>query len=163
MKKIMLLVALALPVSISMVSAQSAAPKVEKTAKTPPKKAGKKENHGAPTAVKTAFKERFPTVSRVKFDKEKSGEYEANFTVGGVKMSANFTAEGTWRETESEIGTAALPVNISQAILTKYPTAKIVGAAKIETPDKGIRYEADLKTGLKKAEVLFDEAGNEVK
>lgn len=163
MKKKMFIVALALPLSILAVSAQNAAPKVEKTTTTAAKKVEKKEGYGTPAAVKTAFKGRFPTVTKVKFDKERSGEYEANFSLNGVKMSANFTAEGTWRETESEIGAASLPASISQAILAKYPKASIVGAAKIETPDKGTRYEADLKTGLKKAEVLFDEAGNEVK
>jgi hypothetical protein len=137
MKKIMLIVALALPLSIF---AQK-----------------------APEAVQKAFKKRFPAVMKVGFDKEKNGEYEANFKVGGVKTSANFTAEGVWRETESEIGTAALPAHISKAILAQYPKAKIVGAAKIETPDKGVRYEADLKTGLKKSEVLFDANGNAVK
>ncbi len=116
-----------------------------------------------PETVQKAFKKRFPTVTKVGYEKEKSGEYEANFKIGDVKTSANFTAEGVWRETESEIGAATLPAHISKAILAQYPKAKIVGAAKIETPDKGVRYEADLKTGLKKAEVLFDDAGKQVK
>ncbi len=165
MKKMMFIVAFALiaPLSISTILAQNTAPKAEKTAKTATKKVEKKEGHGTPAAVKAAFKQKFPSVAKVSFDKEGNGEYEAKFKMDGVKMSANFTAEGAWRETESEIGAAALPANISQAILAKYPKARLVGAAKIETSDKGTRYEADLKTGLKKAEVLFDEAGNEVK
>jgi hypothetical protein len=47
--------------------------------------------------------------------------------------------------------------------VAKFPKAKIVGAAKIETAQNGIRYEADLKTGLKKIEVFFDATGNFVK
>ena len=165
MKKMMFIVAFALlaPLSISTVLAQNTATKVEKTAKIVPKKVEKKEGQGTPVAVKAAFKQKFPSVAKVSFDKEGNGEYEAEFKMNGVKMSANFTAEGAWRETESEIGTAALPATVTQAISTKYPKASIVGASKIETSDKGTRYEADLKTGLKKAEVLFDEAGNEVK
>ena len=159
----MLIVALTLPLSILTISAQNTAPKVDKTTPTTTQKAEKKEGHGTPVAVKTAFKERFPTVTKVTFEKEKNGEYEANFRLDKVKMSANFTAEGAWRETESEIGAKALPVNVSQSIAAKYPKAVIVGAAKIETSDKGTRYEADLRFGLKKSEVLFDEVGNEVR
>lgn len=40
---------------------------------------------------------------------------------------------------------------------------KIIEAAKIETPEKGIQYEADIKNGKKKMEVLFDAEGKEVK
>ncbi|MBL7818901.1 MAG: PepSY-like domain-containing protein [Saprospiraceae bacterium] len=117
----------------------------------------------APSAVQTAFKKHFPTVTKVDFDKEKNGEYEAEFKMNGVEMSANFTVDGAWRETETEIAATALPANVSSAISKKYPTAKVVGAAKIETADRGTLYEADLKTGMKKAEVLFDTAGNVVK
>ena len=163
MKKFLFLVAFALPLSILTVSAQNAAPKVDKMATTTTKKVEKKEGHGTPAAVKVAFTQKFPNVAKVRFDKEGNGEYEAEFKMDGVKMSANFTAEGAWRETESEIAATALPAAVTQAISAKYPKASIVGAAKIETSDKGTRYEADLKTGLKKAEVLFDEAGNEVK
>jgi hypothetical protein len=163
MKKIMCIVALALPLSILTLSAQNTAPKVEKTAKTDEKKAEKKAKHGTPVAVKAAFKQRFPTVTKVSFDHESNGEFEAGFKMSGVKMSANFTAEGVWRETESEIAAAALPATVTQSIAAKYPKANIVGAAKIETADNGTRYEADLKTGLKKSEVLFDERGNVVK
>jgi hypothetical protein len=160
MKKIMFIVALALPLSIATLSAQNSAPK---TAKMTAKKVEKKANHGVPAAVKTAFKQRFPTVTKVSYDHEKNGEYEAEFKMDGVKMSANFTAEGVWRETESEIASTGLPASVSQSIAAKYPKATIVGAAKIETSDNGTRYEADLKTGLKKSEVLFDESGNVVK
>lgn len=163
MKKIMCIVALALPLSIVTVSAQNAAPKADKMLKTEVKKAEKKGIHGTPEAVKAAFKQRFPTVTNVKYDHESNGEFEAGFKMSGVKMSANFTADGTWRETESEIGAAALPTTITQSIAAKYPKATIVGGAKIETADNGTRYEADLKTGLKKSEVLFDERGNVVK
>ena len=163
MKKFLFVVALALPLSMSTVSAQSAATKVEKAAKTATKKAEKKESHDAPAAVKAAFKQRFPTVTKVAYDLEKNGEYEAEFKINGVEMSANFTPDGTWRETETAIPVSALPVNIAQVITTKYPTATVVGAAKIELSDNSTHYEADLKTAGKKSEVVFDATGNVVK
>ena len=153
MKKSLFITALALAFCMPILSAQSTAPKT----------ATKKESQVTPVAVKTAFKQRFPTVTKVEFEREKNGEYEAGFKMDGLKMSANFTPEGTWKETESEIAATSLPANISKAIATKYPTAKVVGAAKIVTSENGTRYEADLKTGTKSSEVLFDEAGNLVK
>ncbi len=113
-----------------------------------------------PKAVQTAFKQRFPNVTKVSFDHESNGEYEAHFKINGVKTSANFTETGEWRETETEIPVSALPVSVSQAIIVKFPKAKIVGAAQIETAKDGTRYEADLKTGFKKIEVFFDATGH---
>ncbi len=166
MKKFLFLVAFALPLSMPILSAQNVVPSkttVKAKTHTAKEEDDEKENVNAPVAVKTAFKKRFPTVTKVSFGLEKNGEYEAEFKLDGVKSSANFTATGTWRETENEIPTTMLPANITQAIAAKYPQAKIVGAAKIVTADNGTRYEADLKMGMKKKEVLFDEAGNLVK
>ena len=156
MKKFVLLVAFMLPLSIALISAQN-------TPSTTKKQATKSKAPVVPSAVKEAFKQRFPQVTKVKFDRERNGEYEAGFKENGAAMSANFTAQGAWRETETEIKTEELPTVVAQAIAAKYPRAKVVGAAKIETADNGTRYEADLKTGLKKSEVLFDAAGNPVK
>ena len=116
----------------------------------------------APVAVTKAFAAKFPNVKKVDFDKEKSGEYEAEFKVNGVEMSANFTATGEWVETETEIPVAQLPAAVVTAIKKGHPNAKTVGAAKIETA-KGMKYEADLKEGMKKSEVLYDASGNLVK
>ena len=116
----------------------------------------------APEAVTKAFAAKFPNVTKVGFDKEGNGEYEAEFKVNGVKMSANFKATGEWVETETEIPTAQLPEKVAAAIKTAHPKSKIVGAAKIETTN-GMRYEADLKRGGRKAEVLYDENGKFIK
>ena len=137
MKKLLFAVAFALPLSMS----------AQKT----------------PEAVTKAFAAKFPTVKKVSYDHEKNGNYEAEFALNGVKMSADFKSTGEWLETETEIAATALPANVTAAIKKAYPSATIVGAAKIETLANGIRYEADLKTGLKKSEVLYDADGQLVK
>jgi Putative beta-lactamase-inhibitor-like, PepSY-like len=138
MKKIIL--SLVLPLSISPLFAQK-----------------------APDAVQKAFAQKFPMVKKVSYDREKNGDYEAEFSVNGTETSANFTADGKWLETEKPITTTALPADVVKAINAKYPSAKIVGAAQIETLDKGTLYEADLKIGIKKQEILLDAKGNFVK
>ena len=110
MKKTTLIAALVLPLSMTTIFAQNTASKTEVSAQT----VVKESKRGTPIAVKAAFKQRFPTVTKVSFDKEGNGEFEAGFKMDGVKMSANFTADGTWRETESEIGAAALPATVTQ-------------------------------------------------
>ena len=116
-----------------------------------------------PEAVTKAFATKFPTVKKVSYDHEKNGDFEAEFKIEGVEMSANFKPSGEWVETETAIKVAELPSNVTAAIKKAHPSATIVGAAKIETLANGMRYEADLKTGLKKSEVLYDADGQLVK
>ena len=116
-----------------------------------------------PEAVTKAFAAKFPTVRKVSYDHEKNGNYEAEFALNGVKMSVDFNSTGEWLETETAIKVAELPENVTTAIKKAHPSAKIVGAAKIETLANGMRYEADLKKGLKKSEVLYNADGQLVK
>lgn len=115
-----------------------------------------------PNAVVEEFMKKFPEAKNVVWEKEKS-EYEASFVLAGVKTSANFTAEGEWKETERTISVSDLPKEVKDGIQSTYPNATIIDAAKIETPEKGIQYEADIKSAKKKIEVLFDAEGKEVK
>lgn len=116
----------------------------------------------APKAVKENFAKKFPTAKSVKWEKENDKEYEASFTVDGTKHSANFTNDGTWVETESEIKIANLPQAVTAAISSKYAGYKVVDASKIETATT-VKYEADIKKGKIKKEVLFAEDGTFIK
>jgi hypothetical protein len=115
-----------------------------------------------PQVVEESFKKKFPDAKKVKWEKEKT-EYEASFIVNGIKTSANFTISGEWKETESAVSVSDLPKVVSDGILSAYPGTKIIDAAKIETPENGVHYEADIKNGKKKLEVLFNAEGKEVK
>lgn len=116
-----------------------------------------------PAAVEAALKQNFPTVEKPLWDKENAHEYEAEFMLKGVKTSANFSDTGKWLETEMEITATALPKKVADAFHAKYAGAEITGAAKIETADNKIKYEAEFKTNGKKQEVLFDADGNLLK
>jgi Putative beta-lactamase-inhibitor-like, PepSY-like len=116
-----------------------------------------------PEAVKNAFATKFPSATNVKWEKENTKEYEASFKVSGTDISANFTIDGNWVETESEISISELPGTVSSAIMAKYPGAVIKGADKIEKPGGKTFYEADIKLNGKNKELLLNTDGSFIK
>lgn len=103
-----------------------------------------------PTAVVAAFNKKFKDVKEVEWGKEKNGEWEAEFKNKGVEMSANFSADGKWLETETEIKVAELPVAVQAALKGK----KVGEAAKIVRADGTTFYEAEVHQDL-----IFDANG----
>lgn len=119
-------------------------------AKTPPK------------AVSDAFMKKFPTATKVSWGVEGPKEWEAEFTLNGEKISANFNQDGTWLETEQEIKVASLPAVVLSNVKMKYAAWKIVEADKTESAKHGTIYEVDLKKGLKSKSLAFKADGTSV-
>jgi Putative beta-lactamase-inhibitor-like, PepSY-like len=116
-----------------------------------------------PKAVLDAFVKKFPAATAVQWGKENAHEYEADFKMEGNKMSANFLPNGTWTETEATIAITALPAAVAVAVKEKYPAHTIIGADKIEKANGQITYEAELKKGSKKMEVILNADGTLIK
>lgn len=116
-----------------------------------------------PQAVLDAFKTKFPAAEKVKWGMENKTVWEAEFTLNGTDESANFTTDGTWIETETEIAYTALPNAVGDAINKLYAGYTIGVCTKTETPKNGIIYEAMIKKDKDKKEVVFKEDGTEVK
>lgn len=116
-----------------------------------------------PSAVITAFNQKFPNALKVKWDKENAHKFEAGFTWNGVKQSANYSDLGEWLETESPINFSQLPQKVKNAFGTKHENSKIKAVAKIETSKNITKYEVEFKHGKKTKEVFYDEEGNELK
>lgn len=116
-----------------------------------------------PVKVQKAFETKFPDAASVKWAKENSNEWEAEFTVNGIKTSANFKTTGDWVETESQINISELPEAVSAEIKKLHPKGEITAAFRIESAKDGIKYEADVKTSKKTTEVILKEDGSSLK
>ena len=111
-------------------------------------------------AAKKAFAATFPNATDLKWEKESADEYEANFKLNNVKVSANFKHDGTWVETETTINAKELPAAVTNAINTKYPGAIYTRTEKIEKPGGKILYEAVIKVKGKTREMEINPDGS---
>ena len=105
-----------------------------------------------PQAVLAAFQQKFPDATDVEWSKEKKHEWEAEFEMPGVhEMSANFSADGRWLETETEIKFSELPAPVQAVLRGK----KVREAARIERADGSTVFGAEVK----RRDLLFDASG----
>lgn len=108
--------------------------------------------------VKTAFEQKFPNAQKVKWSKENETEWEAEFRFKGEEYSANFTTDGVWKETEHEIETSAIPVNVKQTLDAEFAGYKIEEAEISETAEGSV-YEFALEKDEKDMEVAISPEG----
>ena len=112
-----------------------------------------------PIAVVKAFENKFPGAKKTTWEMEKASEYEATFRIGSVEKSANFSVDGNWLETETEIHLAGLPQPIQQALKTQFGGYKILEASFLENVKDGLCYEVEVKKGKDTFDVLFSPSG----
>lgn len=108
-----------------------------------------------PDAVAKAVKHQFSNATHVVWGKENAKEWEANFALQKTKISANVSSGGRRLDTETEIPFTQLPEKMTSAIELAQKWHQIIGAYKIESAKSGISYEADLKKGKQKKEVIY--------
>jgi hypothetical protein len=112
-----------------------------------------------PLAVKQSFSKSFPKSKEVKWSKENSEEFEAEFKNEGKEMSANFSITGILRSTEMEIRKGDLPKAVQAAISKEFGGYKIKEVERSETHGKGEVFETELEKGSFMWEVQFDMNG----
>lgn len=114
--------------------------------------------HKVPEKVKDAFHEKFPHVTRVKWEKEHENEWEGEFEMDGTKYSANFTSGGVWKETEREIENSEIPEAII-ALLDKAYNDYEIEEAEMGENQQGKFYEFEIEVGKEEYEVMIDANG----
>lgn len=116
-----------------------------------------------PKAVLTSFQENFKGAKAEKWEREKNGEFEAEFDWNKTETSANFSTDGKLLQTETEMKVAALPKTITDYIAKNYAGYKTSEAAKIVDASGKISYEAEVEKGKEEMDLIFDENGGFLK
>lgn len=116
-----------------------------------------------PAAVKTTFQNTYKGAKAEKWEKEKDGNYEAEFDWNKAEASASFSADGKFLQYEQEMKTAGLPKTVSDYVTKNYAGYKITEAAKITDASGAISYEAEVKKGKEEMDLIFDSNGNFLK
>ena len=112
-----------------------------------------------PAAVQQAFAAAHPN-TKVEWEAEDDGTFEAEFKMDGEEASADYSATGELMETEVEIKKKALPAAVLAAIAEQFPGHEIEEAARITYPDGRIAYEAELEgKDDKKFDAIFSADG----
>lgn len=96
-----------------------------------------------PSKVNEAFAEKFPNARQVKWEKESAEEFEAEFTIDGTRMSANFDPRGNWKETEAEISHSDLPKAVQETLKSDYSELRGTHIYKVTQPGKTL-YEVEV-------------------
>ena len=113
----------------------------------------------APEAAQNAFNKQFPQAKSVKWGKENDTEYEAEFKMNGQAMSANYSADGTWSETETDIKPSGLPSTVMDKVRADFKDYKMKETAKIDKPGQSGLFETELKKGDETLEILWNGQG----
>jgi hypothetical protein len=111
-----------------------------------------------PANIKTAFLEKFPNATDVKWVNENEKEWEAEFKIDGKNYSANFDINATWMESEYEISTNEIPVAVKTTIDKEFAGYEIEKSEISETAD-GKMYEFELEKDTEKIDVAIDMKG----
>jgi uncharacterized membrane protein YkoI len=125
--------------------------------------AQKLKSSEVPAAVTAAFAKNFPKAKEVKWSKEGTSEFEAEFEIAELEQAANFDKTGKLLETETEIKKSELPQAIQAAIAKEFAGFTLDEPEKVEIPGKALLYEMELKKDKVKYEVQFSADGKVVK
>lgn len=120
------------------------------------------QKNEVPKAVADAFAQKFPDISKVKWDKENDTEWEAEFKLNSVEYSAIFENNGTWKETEHEINMSEIPEAVTAVLTIDYADYK-VKESEISETSEGMVYEFEIKNGKTEMEIAIDKSGRVTK
>lgn len=116
-----------------------------------------------PETVNSAFHKQFPEAQNIHWGMENAHEYEADFVFTGTRMSANFSPEGKWVETETTITASQLPKAVQRAIDTDFNGYEIGAASRVDAPGGKTTYEVVIRKNKKSREVAFNSEGKQLK
>lgn len=117
-----------------------------------------------PEAITASFSAKYPDATEVKWKKNKSGKFEADFRQSGKKAEAKFMADGTWDSADKRIDAKDLPETVSSYLQKNYASHKIDQIEWKEDRDASKNvYEVKLKKDKSEIELVFNADGKFLK
>ncbi|HUR10260.1 MAG TPA: PepSY-like domain-containing protein [Flavitalea sp.] len=117
-----------------------------------------------PAEVTEAFKDKYAMANDLEW-RDKLRGFQASFELNGQKHLANFTNDGIWESTETEIDVDDLPSVVKDSYeKSKYSEWEIGIVQKIEMPEEKIQYRVQaVKSDIRKKNLYFSTEGRLLK
>jgi hypothetical protein len=113
-----------------------------------------------PANVRQAFQSKFPGVTKVEWKLKSDKNYEAEFKLKDVEVTAKFDAKGKWLETETAIEQGDLTKEVRQALAKDYKGYQIIETQKLErADDKATLFEVHVENAEEILKLQFTESG----
>jgi hypothetical protein len=108
-----------------------------------------------PATVTEAFKARYPHAEKVAW-KDEIASFEAQFTLNGFIMTADFNSKGEWQNSEKKIQFTDLPTVVNDGFKkSKYEDWKIVSVVEIDKNGESLQYRIEVKKSAVQKKYLF--------
>ena len=111
-----------------------------------------------PEEVKEAFISKFPDATDIRYELETADEWEVEFSMDDIGLSALFKDDGTWLSTEYDFPEVDLPTKVIEAIEYLLDQYHIEEVDFVET-EIGQYYEVELERLGKELEIKVDTSG----
>jgi hypothetical protein len=108
-----------------------------------------------PAVVTEAFKARYPHAEKVAW-KDEMTSFEAQFTLNGFVMTADFNSKGEWQNSEKKIQFSDLPSAVNDGFKkSKYADWKIASIVEIDKNSEALQYRIEVKKSAVQKKYLF--------
>jgi len=111
-----------------------------------------------PAPVDSAFQGKFSGTSAT-WMKTPGGNFCATMDNGGQKEHVEFSPDGKWLSTKTELVASSLPDSAKNAIQTQFPGMEIAAVQKLEYENINPFYKVDLKQGDQSKSVMVNNGG----
>jgi hypothetical protein len=108
-----------------------------------------------PASVTDAFKVRYPHAEKVAW-KDEITSFEAQFTLNGFAMTADFNNKGEWQNSEKKMKFTDLPAAVNDGFKkSKYADWEITSVVEIDKNNESLQYRIEVKKSTVQKKYLF--------
>ena len=113
-----------------------------------------------PAEVTDAFKTRYPHAEKVAW-KDNLTNFEAQFTLNGYQMNADFNSKGEWLDSEKKIKFEELPAAVQDGFSkSKYADWEKTDVVELDKNGDALQYRVSVKkSSVQKKYLFFDTIG----